>query len=190
MGYSLLQSNPGQPLSRLPGFKWPREGQTAHKFDPASCRRHSRVCWWQSGNGPSQLAEGKLLEFSTKHVPEINFSQAIATWFANEAKAIVGHREPDSPNHKVSAHKNNPGKQWNHRTVAAELHQQRLDVIKKKLVDEHNGEGVAAICTYTNAVSDLLKELTEEQKKECRDLTDIWNKAPLPKGIQQKWVWW
>jgi len=58
--------------------------------------------------------------------------QSVGIWFANEAKKVVG--DPESTTQSLGkARINKPGKQWNKRLVAAELHAKRLSEIYQQL---------------------------------------------------------
>lgn len=81
-----------------------------------------------------------------------------------------------------------PGKRWNKRLVAAEIHSERFQVIYSQKMKEYTGEGQAYLRTYSGAVTALLDELTEEELEECEELADLWNKEAVPKAIQQKWA--
>lgn len=81
-----------------------------------------------------------------------------------------------------------PGKQWNKRLVAAEIHSERFQKIYHQKMKEYTGEGQANLRTYSGAVTALLDELTEEELEECQELADLWNREAVPKAVQQKWA--
>ena len=108
------------------------------------------------------------------------------TWFGNEAKAVVGRPEGNPTNSKLSPHGNKPQKKWNHRTVAAELHADRLDVIKKQHVEKFVSDGNAPLHTYADTVTEVWNALSTDEKQECHDIVEMWNTGPVPKEIQRK----
>jgi hypothetical protein len=81
-----------------------------------------------------------------------------------------------------------PGKQWNKRLVAAEIHSERFQKIYHQKMKEYTGEGQANLRTYSGAVTALLDELMEEELEECQELADLWNREAVPKAVQQKWA--
>ena len=78
------------------------------------------------------------------------------------------------------------GKQWNYRTVAAQLHQDHLDYFQEKFIQEYQGDGIPAMRTYAAALTALWEELSEEDQTECKQTAVRWNIAPPPKEVQQK----
>ena len=115
-------------------------------------------------------------------------SQSIRTWFANEAKTAVGDTAQEATESEglPKAQKKKPGKVWNKRLVAAEVHKKRLGEIYQTGIQEYTGNGVASLRTYSAAVSTLMEELSAEELVECQEMADTWNKEPKPKDIQQK----
>jgi hypothetical protein len=114
--------------------------------------------------------------------------QSVGVWFGNEAKRVLGDvAEPVTRSHGNSR-KNKPGKQWNKRLVAAELHGKRLDEIYQKHRQEYTGDGQANLRTYSSALSALMEELSEEEVAECQELAVSWNTEPAPKEVQRKCV--
>lgn len=117
-------------------------------------------------------------------------AQVIGNWFGNEAKAVTGQANTkSSKSTKGVSNKNISKKHWNHRTVAAELHSNRLNEIKEQLVAQYTGDGIAAMRTYANAVTTLVNELSEEEVQQCREVAEEWNRKTPPAEIQRKCVW-
>lgn len=113
--------------------------------------------------------------------------QSVGIWFANEAKKVVG--DPESTTQSLGkARINKPGKQWNKRLVAAELHAKRLSEIYQQLIQEYTGDGQATLRTYSSALSTLIGELTMDDLAECQETAEMWNREPPPKEVQQKSV--
>lgn len=110
-------------------------------------------------------------------------SQSIRNWFLNEAKRIVGETGQQS---EGRGRKNKPGKVWNKRLVAAELHKKRLATIYQNVMQEYTGNGIASLRTYATAVTKLMEELSDEELEECQEIAETWNKESPPKDIQQK----
>jgi hypothetical protein len=114
--------------------------------------------------------------------------QAVATWFGNEAKRVVGQGEQTAMKHEKKGRKTNPGKTWNKRLVAREIHRQRLNVIYQQKILEYDGDGQANLRTFSGALSELMKELSPEELADCEELAELWNKEPVPREVQQKLV--
>jgi len=74
--------------------------------------------------------------------------QAVSTWFGNEARAVVGEAVSGKTKAKGAARRIITGKVWNHRTVAAELHQDRLEEFQKQFIEDYEGDGNPAMRTY------------------------------------------
>lgn len=52
-------------------------------------------------------------------------------------------------------------------------------------MQEYTGDQ-ANLRTYSSSVTTLMEELSKEEREECQELAEVWNKAPVPKKIQQK----
>jgi hypothetical protein len=63
--------------------------------------------------------------------------------------------------------KNKPGKLWNKRLVAAEVHDKRLKEIRQIHVREYTGDGLASLQTYAGALTQLMGELSAEELVRC-----------------------
>jgi hypothetical protein len=85
----------------------------------------------------------------------------------------------------MKGRKNKPRKQWNKRLVATELHSVRFNEIYQQQMQEYTGDQ-ANLRTYSSSVTTLMEELSKEEREECQELAEVWNKAPVPKKIQQK----
>ena len=110
------------------------------------------------------------------------------TWFGNEAKSVVGEggQAPTMP--QKNGRKDNPGKRWNKRLDAAEIHCPQVKEIYREKVLEYAGDGQAQLWTYSAALSELIKELLPDELNDCEELAELWNKEPVPKEVQQKSV--
>lgn len=66
------------------------------------------------------------------------------TWFRNEARAVVGEAVSGrgKTRAKGPARRIITGKVWNHRSVAAELHQDRLEEFQKQFIEDYEGDGI------------------------------------------------
>ena len=71
--------------------------------------------------------------------------QSVSTWFGNEAKRIVRNTSEPTRKSQGKAQKNKPGKLWNKRLVAAELHSKQLLKIHQRLTREYTREGQATL---------------------------------------------
>ena len=112
--------------------------------------------------------------------------QSVGVWFGNEAKRVLGVAgEPVAKAH-TNGRKDKPGKKWNKRLVARELHSERFHEIYRAHIQEYTGDGQANLRTFASALTMLMGELSEEELQECQDTADLWNKVPVPKKIQQK----
>ena len=115
-------------------------------------------------------------------------TQSITTWFGNEAKRVVGEGGQAATKPQKNGQKDNPGKRWNKRLVAGEIHRPRLNEIFREKMLEYAGDGQAHLRTYSAALSELMKELSPEELNDCEELAVLWNKEPVPKEVQQKSV--
>lgn len=110
-------------------------------------------------------------------------------WFGNESKRVVGNDSEEAINSRGNrSRKNKPGKLWNKRLVAAEVHDKRLKEIRQIHIREYTGDGLASLRTYAGALTELIGELSAEELVRCHQLADAWNKQPNPKDIQRKCV--
>ena len=88
----------------------------------------------------------------------------------------------------MKGHQNKPGKQWNKRLVAVVIHSKRFNEIYQQQIQEYTGEGQANLRTYASSITALMAEQSAEKVEECQELTELWNKEPVPKKVQQKQV--
>jgi hypothetical protein len=112
--------------------------------------------------------------------------QSVGIWFGNEAKRVLGVAGEPITKAQTNGRKNKPGKKWNKRLVAPELHSERFHDIYREHIRDYAGDGQANLRTYASAVTMLMQELSEEELQDCQDTADLWNKEPVPKKIQQK----
>ena len=115
-------------------------------------------------------------------------TQSITTWFGHEAKRVVGEGGQAATKPQKNGRKDNPGKRWNKRLVAGEIHRPRVQEIYREKVLEYAGDGQAQLRTYSAALSELIKELSPDELNDCEELAELWNKEPVPKEVQQKSV--
>lgn len=66
------------------------------------------------------------------------------------------------------------------------IHSECFNEIYQQQIQEYTGEGQANLRTYASSVTALMAELSAEEVEECRELTELWNKEPVPKKVQQK----
>jgi hypothetical protein len=137
---------------------------------------------------PNDLNKVGDVEFQMNQESTYFVSQRITTWFGNEAKRVAGEGGQAATKPDKNGRKNNPGKRWNKRLVAAEIHRPRLNEIHKEKMEEYAGDGQAHLRTYSTAVSELIKELSPEELADCEELAELWNKEPVPQDVQQKSV--
>ena len=69
--------------------------------------------------------------------------QSVGVWFGNEAKQVLGVAgEPVAKAH-TNGQNDKPGKTWNKRLVAQELHSERFHEIYQAHIQEYTGDGQA-----------------------------------------------
>ena len=89
------------------------------------------------------------------------------TWFGNEAKKVVGERGQAATKPEKNGQKDKPGKIWNKRLVAVQIHCPWLKEFYKEKMLEYAGDGQAHLHTYSAALSALMLELSPEELNDC-----------------------
>lgn len=78
-------------------------------------------------------------------------------------------------------------KNWKKNTVAATLHKERFDAIRLDIINKAEKNGPFDHLKATNtARAALWESLTDEEKGECKEFAQAWNKGvEIPRNVQQ-----